>query len=271
MEVSGLYTYPIKGGRGQVLNQSPLLSTGMPNDRCWLLVDQKNRFVTQRNIPALAFLQIEMSSTLNLRYGLATYPIELDPQHLATKRVSVWSDTIDVKDLGDGAATFVSTHLGSDLRLCQAIESHTRIAEPAITGSNKVEYFFADAFPYLLISQESLDLLNSKLIGQNFAPVAMDRFRPNLVIKGWAAHAEDKPQTLVIGEKVEMQLAKPCSRCQVIGIDQLDGQLSQEPLKTLSNYRKLGGSKIYFGMYAWLKSGANEIIKLGDSVRIKTE
>ena len=59
---------------------------------------------------------------------------------------------------------------------------------------------FADAFPFLLISEESLADLNSRLD----SPVTMRNFRPNIVVKGCnAPYEEDTWKKIVIGEDKE--------------------------------------------------------------------
>ncbi|MFW1373617.1 MOSC domain-containing protein, partial [Vibrio parahaemolyticus] len=55
---------------------------------------------------------------------------------------------------------------------------------------------FADGFPVLVTVAASLAALNAQLA----RPVAMARFRPNLVIEGAHAFAEDAWRVLKIGE-----------------------------------------------------------------------
>ncbi len=100
---------------------------------------------------------------------------------------------------------------------------------------------FADAYPFLLVSQGSLDELNRRLV----TPLPMDRFRPNLVVDGCAPHAEDGWRTLVAGG-VTFRVAKPCARCVVTATDQRTGARGDEPLGTLATYRLRDG-KILFG------------------------
>ena len=100
---------------------------------------------------------------------------------------------------------------------------------------------FADGFPFLLISQASLDHLNRRLA----APLPMLRFRPNLVVSGCEPYAEDGWRHLRIGD-LEFRVAKPCSRCIIPTIDPTTAQRSAEPLRTLRGYRRRD-NKVYFG------------------------
>jgi uncharacterized protein YcbX len=100
----------------------------------------------------------------------------------------------------------------------------------------------ADGYPLLMISRESLDLLNSKLD----RPVEMLRFRPNLVVSGGKSHEEDFLKRFRIGNNI-FEAVKPCARCVLTTVDPITGNSGEEPLKTLSTYRKQG-AKINFGM-----------------------
>jgi len=267
--ISELYRYPLKGGQGEALQASALLGTGFPCDRRWLLVDSSGRFVSQREQSILALVKTEVTDSLHFHFRDQTLSLPRQALLEQSRQVTVWNDKVEAWDLGEEAATFFSRILQRSIRLCEAKASGHRLVPEAYTESQRVEYLFADGFPYLIISQESLDLLNENLVKSGQAAVSMDRFRPNIVIKGWQAHAEDTVQTLCVGRHVRLRLAKHCSRCNVIQIDQTTALSSEEPLATLARYRKLSGSKIYFGMNAWLLEGAGQEIQLGDSVRVE--
>ena len=73
----------------------------------------------------------------------------------------------------------------------------------------------------------------------------MQRFRPNLVIQGCGAYAEDTWGRIRIGP-IEFRFAKPCSRCVITTVDPETGERGAEPLQTLSTYRR-NDNKVYFG------------------------
>jgi len=269
MIISELYRYPLKGGQGEALSQTTALGTGFPDDRRWLLVDANGRFLSQREHATMTFIHSQVHEQLHFQFGEQKLTLDRAKPGLPTRSVTVWSDTVQAWDLGDKAAAFFSNILQQDVRLCEAMPQDERQVDGKYTEKRTVKYLFADAFPYLIISQESLDLLNEKLqlIGEK--SLGMDRFRPNIVIKGWQAHAEDEIQTLNIGGRVRLRLTKLCSRCNVTTIDPATAASATEPLRTLARYRKLGTSKIYFGMNAWVMSGAGAIIQQGDTVTIE--
>jgi uncharacterized protein YcbX len=68
-------------------------------------------------------------------------------------------------------------------------------------------------------------------------PVPMNRFRPNIVVKGCDPFAEDTWNRIQIGY-VKLAVVKPCARCEVTTIDKTTLERSKEPLKTLGKYRK---------------------------------
>jgi hypothetical protein len=100
---------------------------------------------------------------------------------------------------------------------------------------------FADAYPFLLLSEESLAELNRRLA----APLPMNRFRPNLVIRGSPAFGEDALGAFTIGE-IGFRAVKPCDRCAITTTDQETAERGVEPLRTLATFRRQDG-KVYFG------------------------
>jgi hypothetical protein len=120
---------------------------------------------------------------------------------------------------------------------------------------------FADAFPLLLVSAAALDELNGRLT----QPVSLDRFRPNLVVEGCDAHAEDGWKRLRIGA-VELDVAKPCARCAVPALDQLTGEKHPELLRALASYRRAEDRQVYFGQNLLYRGGGS--LSVGDAVEV---
>jgi uncharacterized protein len=127
-------------------------------------------------------------------------------------------------------------------------------------AAQKTLVSFADAFPFMLISQASLNDLNSRLT----EPVPMNRFRPNLVLEGCNAYEEDTWATVTIGS-IGFRVAKPCSRCTVPTVNQETGIRAPEPILTLSSYRIFGG-KVYFGQN--LTHNTQGMLTVGDKVHV---
>jgi uncharacterized protein len=61
----------------------------------------------------------------------------------------------------------------------------------------------------------------------------MDRFRPNIVLRGLAAYEEDRVTELFDG-KLRLRMVKLCARCSITTVEQTSGQFTgAEPLQTL--------------------------------------
>jgi uncharacterized protein len=242
LEISGLYVYPIKGAAGIAVQAAPLDAFGIRHDRRWMIVDAGGAFITQRNHPALALLRTALEpDALVLRSPAAgELRLPLAPVGGTARRARVWNDEVVAVDAGDEAADFVAAHLGLEVRLLYMPDTTLRQVNLE-HGRPGDRVSFADAFPLLLITQASLDELNRRLA----QPVAMLRFRPNVVVSGALPHDEDRWRSLRIGG-IECDVVKPCARCSVPTIDPATGIAGKEPLRTLAGYRRQDGH-VWFG------------------------
>jgi uncharacterized protein YcbX len=154
--------------------------------------------------------------------------------------VVVWGDSVQAAAVGERADAWLSGFLGLACRLVYFPPDTVRAVDPDYARASD-QIGFADGFPFLLISQASLDDLNGRLD----EAVPMLRFRPNLVVAGCSAYAEDDWRRIRIGE-IEFRFAKPCSRCIIPTIDPASGLRGREPLRTLMGYRQRD-NKVYFG------------------------
>ena len=241
--------------------QASLDKYGIVNDRAWLLVTHSGLAMTQREFPAMALIvpKVDEAGALSLT-APGIVPIML-PRTIngASIKVRVWSDECVAVDQGEDAAQWLSRAIGKDCRLVVMDENFDRPVDPEY-ATNAQQVGFADGFPFLLISEGSLADLNTKL---EF-PLPMNRFRPNIVVSGAEAFAEDEWRSIRIGS-VLFDVVKPCSRCVMTSIDQEDGVLGREPLRTLAAYRKFG-NKLLFGQN--LVHNNTGSISVGDTVEI---
>ncbi|QNH76487.1 MOSC domain-containing protein [Pseudomonas protegens] len=237
MRLSALYRYPLKSARGETLQQIGLDKLGLEGDRRWMLVDEASgRFLTQRAVARMSQLSALYNDHGGLTLsaaGLASLEVPLPDAAAALRGVTIWQDSLRVPDAGDEAAAWVSEFVGKPTRLVQVPPERAR-STAAGYGKDDDQVAFADGFPLLLIGQASLDDLSSR-VGR---PLEMLRFRPNLVIEGSAAFAEDQWRRIRIGD-LEFRVVKPCSRCILTTIDPQTGERSadREPLATLQKYR----------------------------------
>jgi uncharacterized protein YcbX len=182
------------------------------------------------------------------------------PQTAATLLVKVWKSEVAAKP-ADSADVWLSEFLQQPVRL---VHMDAGVARPMTDAHSQAgdEVSFADAFPLLLISQAALDGLNARLA----KPVSMLRFRPNLVVDGAPAHAEDGWKRIRIGD-VEFDVAKPCTRCVFTTVDPLRGERDPdgEPLRTLIGYRR-SGDGVTFGQNLIPRSPGT--LHVGDALEV---
>ncbi len=237
-----LNVYPIKSARGIAMSSAGLSDRGLQYDRRWMLVDSSGMFMTQREFPRMALIAVSVGegSLIVSAPGMPRLYVPLMVESDALLRVVVWKDTVNGMLVSETADEWFSTFLESACQLVYMPESAHRLVDQGYAHNQEV-VSFADAFPLLLISEASLHDLNGRMAVR----LPMNRFRPNLVVSGCDAYAEDRWQRIMVGD-VGFQVVKPCARCAITTVDQETGTRGDEPLRTLASYRKREG-KIYFG------------------------
>ncbi len=261
MTLTGIFVYPIKSMGGISLESSKLEERGLPHDRRWTLVDKDFRFISQREFPDLALFQPSLKNDhLHISYKGTSVDIPFRETAYQTRAtITVWNDSIHSLIASPDINQWFSEQLNTECQLAYQGVSSVRLTPPKYAAPQEVSY--ADGYPFLVLSEESLDDLNKRLD----APVLMNRFRPNLVFKGGHPHIEDEFQNIKIGA-VDFIAVKPCGRCQIITIDQANPSIGKEPLKTLSAYRK-AGNKVLFGQNLILQdSNTENMIRIGDPI-----
>jgi len=261
LTLSGLFFYPVKSLRGISLERAPVDSRGIHFDRRWMVVDADGKFVTQRQYPRMVLVRTALTPG-GLRLSAPDMPdldVTFEPEEASDTTVQVWEDRCLARSAGAAPAKWLSRFLGIDCRLFFMPEQTERPVDPIYAGAED-RVGFADGFPFLLISQASLDDLNGRLD----QALPMIRFRPNLVVAGCEPYAEDDWRRIRIGE-LTFRVAKPCSRCVIPTIDPETGEKGVEPLRTLNRYRR-EGNKVLFGQNL-LHDGTGEL-KLGSTVEV---
>ena len=258
--VSALYIYPIKSCRGIRVDEWAVAERGFVADRRWMIVDAAGKFVTQRETPALALVAITLAGdSMRLTApGLPEFVLPRSFDEGAERAVRIWGDSSEARVHPAGSAWF-SSYLGRAHELVYMPEQHRRAVDRARAAPGDI-VGFADAYPFLLISEASLADLNGRLA----APVSVSRFRPNIVIKGTEPYAEDGYARVRMGE-ITFRGPKRCDRCVMTTIDPDTGLLGKEPLRTLATYR-LEDRKVWFGMN--LIHDNLGVLRVGDGVEV---
>lgn len=256
--VSGLFIYPIKSLGGISLPQVSLCTTGFEYDRRWMLVDEHNGFLSQRNFPQMALCKVNMGED---GFSIHYQNQELRIPFVATKgeliKVKIWGDEVMAYKAEEECNNWFSHIFNQKIKLVYLPNQSQRQIDLRYAQQNE-SVSFADGYPILAIGEASLELLNSKLT----EALPMNRFRPNLVFTGGLPHDEDTWQSFTI-HGIRLLGVKPCGRCTVTTINQQTAEKGVEPLKTLSTYR-LKENKILFGQNVIAKTLGT--IRVGDVI-----
>lgn len=242
MRLAELYRYPVKSLCGHRLQRMKVDRRGPVLDRHWMVVNDRGRFLSQRELPKMALIRPRLSAeTLVLSTpGGDELVLDLLGQGQPIE-VQVWADRCVAQPVSAEADYWLSEFLGVNCRLVYLPEEQHRRVDPTYAEADD-ETGFADGFPFLLISRASLEDLNRRLP----RALPMERFRPNLVVEGCAPYAEDAWRRIRIGD-LTFRVAKPCARCVIPTVNPETGEREgNEPLKTLMSYRKRG-SQVFFG------------------------
>lgn len=241
VQLQQISVYPIKSSAGIDLSTSWVDEIGLPYDRRFVVCDTNGQFITARTLPKLCLIQATLTPA-GLMLTAPDMPL-LKVQYNQCldeyQHVTVWGDTVLGQRCSESVDAWFSKYVGQPCHLLFFGEQSSRHV-----ANSSTPVAFADGYPLLLISQASLDDLNSQLKH----PISMKQFRPNIVVSGCQPFAEDSWRHIRIGE-VEFELTKPCSRCIFTTIDpaSADKHYQQEPLATLKNYRQVEKGDVMFG------------------------
>jgi len=268
--VSNITLYPIKSCAGISCKTAQIAKFGFENDRRWMLVDaESGRMMTARRLNNMMSIKPKFSEDGEILIISAPDSLDLQIPIVPTKKlnsiqVSVWNSTVSALDEGDEVAQWFSKYLNFQLRLVRYDdERHDRSVNDQFKRKDKEEFVsFADDFPFMLLSEESIDDLNSR--SSTYFPMA--RFRPNITVKcsqtvnPWY---EDqwKGSIIKIGD-IEFRVCSDCVRCKMITIDPETCKMGEEPTKILSTFRQglvSGGKEISVGQNLVCQSSTGSI------------
>ncbi|MFK0049325.1 MOSC domain-containing protein [Streptomyces sp. NPDC090741] len=267
--VQALHIHPVKSVAGTAPDEMAVEPWGLSGDRRWALVDTEGTVITQRQQPRLALAAarpLEGGAVALSAPGMAELAVEV-PEPGPLEPVTLFGKKIETVVAASAAADWFSAYLGVPARL-------VHMDDPAVRRPVDPQYALpgetvslADGYPVLLTTLASLDALNS-LIAQGDhpaeGPLPMNRFRPNVVVAGAEAWAEDGWRRIAIGDAV-FRGARECGRCIVTTTDQATAERGKEPLKTLARHRRIGKSLAFGRQLVPVRTGT---VRVGDEVRV---
>jgi uncharacterized protein len=249
--VTGLYLYPVKSCAGVKVDTLVLSSSGVEGDRRYMVVTPEGRFLTQRQIPEMAWIQPSW------RDGqlCLTFPEKgeclvcgddragIGAVENSELEVEVWRDRVMARDCGDVVALWLESVLG---RVCRLVvmpnETCRQVDEDYALPGELVG--FADGFPLLVINDSSL----AALALEADCDVEVERFRPNVVVSGAQAYEELQWQRLQ-AQSGSLELVKPCERCVIPTRNPVTQVRDTHVLQALKNQCRIDG-RIIFGQNA---------------------
>jgi uncharacterized protein YcbX len=264
VELTGIYIYPVKSLRGVSLDAGGLTNGRLDGDRNWLVVDSAGRFMHMRDYRQMARVEAVITARgIALRAaGLAELEVPspdfvtLSPDDIT--HVQLWRRSAPVTHGSREADAWLTAALGVPCQLMAFVPDAIAFNVPSYEAHSSLQ----DATPFHLTTEESLADLNGRMA----VPIPMNRFRPNLVVRGAAPYAEDGWKTITIGETT-LRWIKPCTRCVATTTDQESGErASREPLFTLARYRRMG-SEVVFGHYL-VADVWGPALRVGDAITI---
>jgi uncharacterized protein len=231
--VAELFVYPVKSARGIAQARARVAKTGFEWDRQWMLVDARGTFLSQRTHPQLTRIMPEITDDALVLHasGVPALRVPLDNRGEPVP-VRVWKDACVGVDQGGAAHEWASRVIGEAVRLVRVAPEMKRAANPEFAGTTPAPLGFPDGYPLLVCNRASLEDLNQRLPQR----LSIERFRPNIVVSGLPAWAEDRVDTLTLGA-VTLRLVKPCTRCSIPSLDPRSGEPSTDPLPVLRPFR----------------------------------
>ena len=234
IKLSAIFIYPVKALRGTALSEVQVLPAGPAGDRRWVITDPAGQFISQRSHPSLAMVDARATANGILLRAPGRPDLAVDRPVAAGRRdVQIWRDEVSAAAAAPAADRWLSEFLGEPCHLSW-MDPDCRRPVTSSQGRSADVVSFADGYPALVLGAASLEELNRRLE----SPLPVDRFRPNFVVSGCEAFAEDGWTRIAVGEAI-FRVAGPCARCSVTTVNQVTGRSeAPEPLRTLATFRQ---------------------------------
>ncbi|KAL4945665.1 hypothetical protein BDV06DRAFT_16587 [Aspergillus oleicola] len=290
-EIISLRIYPIKSCRGFETTSTTQCMTGLDLDRRWMIVDEKTHvFLTIRQIPEMTLINTGVNGedlVISIEKESIAIPSHPSPGWLKSNAalandIKIWDTTTDgyIYNPSIGINQLLSRFLNRSVVLVYKGPSPRILkgnGDPRVLGRVQ-NTNFPDVLPVLIASQTSIDELNSRLSRQGHQEISIERFRPNIIIRGTGeGWVEDSWKTVRISEfesepldtstsasslengrsdssspGVTYDIVARCGRCQVPNVDPETAEKHKtQPWDTMMAYRRVDEGLKYkpcFGM-----------------------
>jgi uncharacterized protein YcbX len=245
--ITSIHIYPIKSMGGISLTEAEVGMRGLQHDRRYMLISSSGRFLSQRQCPQMAHFHLDFNANMTgflVRFhdDVLEIPLEIKINQNQVVEAKIWDDWVSVLVSEKTINDWFSERLNQPTRLVYLPNTSLRFS-----SKGEETMSLADGYPILIISEASLEKLNIQIANntRDSKPMEMMRFRPNILLGNLNPHEEDTLGEFQLDEAT-LQVVKPCSRCVLTTLDPINLQRGEEPLRTLSTYRKFD-NKIHFG------------------------
>ncbi|BDX06109.1 MOSC domain-containing protein [Planctobacterium marinum] len=270
--VSGLFIYPVKSLAGVSVKESKVTPMGLEGDRQWMIVDGNGKFVTQRQIPAMATIQTQYNEGKLVLSHPEFGEIKVkDTPHTAAQQWQIWKDTVsgfeESPEVSEWLTSVLGEFRGAQLRLVKFDNASERPVGTKYLSQQESSLKLADACPFLITCEASLEDLNKQLP----TSMPMDRFRANIVLTGTSKWQEYQWKSLH-SEQLNFAMIGACQRCPMTSIDQKKGIVATpgQPLQTLMEKYPVGEKNLpYFGQHAHLPNKETGKLAINDALTIE--
>ena len=269
MRVSDLFIYPLKSARGIALPFADIDAYGLPGDRRAMVTDPDGHFITQRELPTLAQIDVRPEAGGFRLLMEGKQEIAVPPPHSDQRLdVIVWKSTVSAALADDKSNAKLSEWLGREVKLVFFDGKAQRTANAEWAGEG-TPVTFTDGYQILVTTTGSLKALNADLSAHAEGGVGMERFRPNIVIDTDEAWAEDRWAAIEIAG-IRFDLVKPCARCIMTTQDQLTGSREvPNPLPAMGRIRMSGDRRVPGPLFGWnVTPRSTGRVAIGDEVKI---
>lgn len=267
MKIEGLNIHPLKSGRAISVDSATVRLDGLAGDRRFMIVEPDGRFITQRELQALARIEATaVGESLHLEMEGRQLFASFEPEDRLD--VTVWDSPVNAAVADEAVNDVLSDWLDRPVKLVH-MDALAHRAEGEDWAGQPAPVGFADGFPVLVTTTGSLADLNRTLVAKGQEPVGMDRFRTNILVSCDDPWEEDFWEAIEINGVV-FDFVKPCARCIMTTQDQMTGErIGGNPIQGLAEKRMSADRRVPGVLFGWnaVPRGEGEI-RLGDTVRV---
>lgn len=270
MMIEALNIHPLKSGRAIPVESASVRLDGLAGDRRFMIVEPDGRFVTQRELQALARVEaVAVGESLHLEMEGRQLFASFDPEDRLD--VTIWDSPVNAAVADEAVNEALSDWFARPVKLvhmdalAERAEGEDWAGAPAPVG-------FADGFPVLVTTTGSLADLNRTLVAKGQEPVGMDRFRTNILVSSDAPWEEDFWEVIEINGIV-FDFVKPCARCIMTTQDQTTGSRDvPSPMKAMGRIRMSGDRRVPGPLFGWNVTPRGEgRLSVGDVAKVIEE